>query len=316
MVGVTLKRDKVISLARDWRGSSGVRSVAGPALKRIDVEAFLRWVYREELPKAAPAPLAPGEMRGGWDAVAEWSKDLCLKVDDGAPVNRFGVVPLGSSEVGPHTDALRAHEAVGALDDLSLSIPDDWEPFGDFGDLGEAGAQAAREALARMSDTCQLRKLPRLLVMRHALIGGCPDWESEAPVRDVVRSSTGQPRWYVRRTMLMPTVSGAEVATEIEVDGWCARKRRPIDGSYQKTILRPDPAPVAVERAEYEVWRVALDVIAADLEGALDQHEVTASQRPARPWEGEENAIAVRRVLPDLSQRASPAATSRRPPSK
>lgn len=289
-------RVRVISLARQWRGPQGVRPVAGPALKAIEVERLLAWAYREELPKAAPPP-PPAGVANAWAPVGRWLDELSEKV---AEPNAYGVVPMRGPDLRPHPDALLVHEAVAGLDDLDLSIPDDWQPFADFGDLGEAGRMAARGALAYMADACRLRRLPRQLIVRHALLGGCPDWESEQPVLEIVRAGNGAPRWYIKRAILMATVSGGEVSTEVEVDGWCPRKRRPLTGAYQKSVLRPDPAPAAIGRAEYEVWHAALGVIAADLEGVLSGHDVRACARPARPWEADAVAGPAPRVLRDV----------------
>jgi len=50
-------------------------------------------------------------------------------------------------------------------------------------------------------------------------------------------------------------------------------------------VLEPDPVDGFVARAEYEVWRAALNVLVEDLKPVLVDHIPVASERPWRPWE-------------------------------
>lgn len=276
--------------------------------KRVmDIEALLRWAYLDELPKDQPdRPLSLG-MAGGWDAVSAFGEHMPLTVDDGVR-NRFGLVPDFSAAAGPHPDAVRVAAAVRALDDLDLAIPDDWCPFADLGDMDGEAARLAAEALGRIThlDAAGVRRLktsPRRLIEMHAILGGAPDWQAEAPVRKDVLGPNGKPVWAMRRTVLVDTVDGKGKWVEMEVDGYNARRGRPYPEAYRKTYLDPCPVPAAVSRAEYEVWHAALGVLAVDLDGALADFAVRPTPRVARPWEDSGTAAPEGRILPSLLQR-------------
>ncbi|HUO55085.1 MAG TPA: hypothetical protein VMU18_10105, partial [Rhodoblastus sp.] len=137
----------------------------------------------------------------------------------------------------------------------------------------------------------RLRRTPRRLVVRHALLGGAPEWRIDPP--EVVVD----PRWYVREVIRVGTLTGF-MEQEIEADGFDKVRRVPKPGAYRKTFLEPDPRDGVVSRAEYEVWRAALDVLFEDLRGTLSAFDVQPCGLPMRPWEEGEAVPA--RVLPDL----------------
>jgi hypothetical protein len=291
-----LKRQAVIDLARAWPGS--MASVDKPRVKKpMGIEALLHWAFCEELPKV-PRIEAPADMPGAWDKVAEWAEELSLAgLDD----NRFGVVPDLTAQVFPHTDALLVHDAVCRLDLCALTLPDDWSPLGDLGDMGGHAGAVAADALAALTivdaeGLRRLRRSPRRLVMRHAILGGAPSWEIDAPDVRFVQAN-GCDRWFLREVVVVEGRCGP-VSMEIEVDGFDTRRRVPKPEAYRKTMLEPDPTLGCIGRAEYEVWRAALDVVTEDLRGSMYDHEVVDCPRPARPWE--EPAREPVRVLPDL----------------
>lgn len=281
-----LRRAEVVRLARDWTGPQGVRPGAPPR-RALDIEDLLRWAYREELPKAGRPLPAPALPQPGWFAVGRYA-ELLADID----LNEYGVAPLSISGDAPHDDARRVAAAVEGLAALDLDLPADWSPLADMGDLGQDGAVCCARALARLThiDADGVRRLkatPGRLVIKHAILGGCPDWRAEAPRRDFVRSAGGgHPQWFVRREIWSTDAFGRDICEEVEapvsVD---ERSRRPPVGAYRKAVLIPDPTDAAVARAEYEVWRAALDVLAADLDGALAEYAPVASRRARRPWE-------------------------------
>jgi hypothetical protein len=302
MSGEKLKRMAVIELARKWGGAMKAAVVATPK-QRIDIEALLAWAYLRELPKVPRIPAAPEEWRRAWDKVSQMGEELSLAgLDD----NRFGVVPDLFAQDLPHNDALLVHDAVCALDAFCLNLPEDWSPLDDLGDLGGHAGEVAAKALERLTsidDKGQrhLRRTPRRLLMRHAILGSAPDWEIEPPdVRFV--QEFGADKWFVREVIVTDGAFGPS-RFEVEVDGFDHVRRMPKPFAYRKTELVPDPTDGCVARAEYEVWRYALDALAADLDGRLERFDVVPSVRPMRPWE--EPAPQMGRVLPDLTRRAA-----------
>ena len=279
------------------------------AKKRVEIEALLRWAFRDELPKAqAGRGLLPG-MRGGWDALAKFG--TYLTAIDEPTLNRWGVVPALELGGAPHPDAEVVAAAVEALDALELVLPDGWYPFADLGDLGDLGVGAAAAALERLTvddadGRWRLRSAPSRLVFRQAVLGGCPTWEAETPRVRPLRGVHGQPQWFVRRMIVN---RASDTPFEVELDGFDVRARRPLPDAYQKLVLDPSPVDAGVARGEYEIWRFALDVLVDDLAGALEDHEPTASKRAMRPWEGETRA----RTLADLTPPAWAVAAAQRP---
>ena len=249
-------------------------------MRRIGIEAFLAWAYRDELPKAGrPGDAAPAlGFGGGWEAVSRQGELMAETVSDGRP-NAYGVVPLGAvyGADEPHPDALAAHAAVIGLGGLAVAMPEGWAPLADLGLTDEEATAAVGRAWP------QVRRLARQageLARRFAILGGEPDWRAEPPKRRLVEMR-GRPAWFRRIG-----VAGAfgEI-NEMEVDGYDARAGRPYPDAYRRTELHPDPALVVVDRAEYEVWRAALTLIVGALEGRLSAHVVTDCAAPARPWE-------------------------------
>jgi len=265
-----------------------------PPKKRTTIEALLSWAYRDELPKeqAGGGRLLPAGFGGAWGGIERYGQ--ILTVVDGGPENRFGLVPDFSASSDPHPDAIRVGEAVQALDGYALSLPPGWDPLADWPGLGEEGAKVVQRVIERETevDAAGNRrfKLPlSRLVIRHALMSDAPVWEGEEPQLKTVTGANGKPRWFRRVRQLTdegdPVNGIPPIYTEVEVDGYDAKRHRPHPDAYRKTYLDPDPTETIVSRAEYEVWCAALDLLAIDLEDKLESHEIVPSARPARPWE-------------------------------
>lgn len=262
-----------------------------PAKRVLQIEAALRWAYRDELPKQRPearTKSALGRLESSWLSMARVG-ELGTVID----FNGFGVLHDPAAVGAPHPDALRIAEAVQGLDSIALDLAEDWRPFGDLGDLGEAGEAARIRAIDAVSLVVregrqrvrQLKARPRELVQKYACLGGAPDWQAERPeIKFESNSANGKPKWFRRKLV---TVEGAfgDVPREIEVDGFDAKARRPYPDAYRKTYLDPDPVEAAIWRAEYQVWVTALDVLAIDLEGVLETIEIRPSDRTLAPWE-------------------------------
>lgn len=301
-----MRRNDVVRLARNWSGPLGAAPGA-PCRRAIDIEALLAWAYRDELPKAAASDhcaLGPAAPRSGWQGVSSYGALLAR-----VACNAYGVIPFDQGGE-PCADAVRVAAAVASLDACALELPDDWSPLADLGDLGPEGAACCVRALDRVSlidrdGARRLKASPRRFVEKHAILGGCPDWRAETPALEPVRDiDTGRALWFVKRRFSSDGAFG-EVGEEVEmVVSVNSSTSRPPADAYRKFRLEPDPTDAAVARAEYEVWRAALDVLVADLDGALERFDVLPSPRAWRPWEEGEPALG--RVLPDLASAIRP----------
>lgn len=279
-------------------------------MKTVDIETLLRWAYRDELPKMAAASSMVAAVRSSWHAVSRFG-ELMAVVQEADVVNRWGLVPLTRAADDPHPDALAVADAVEALAACDVNVPESWNPLSDMGDLGAEGEDAVRRGIDRLAPRGvdgrrKLRDPLSRLIIRHALLGGGPAWEAEAPTRRMVMGANGQPRWFRRVACTTPGAFGP-LTTHLEVDGFNPAGRRPFPGAYRKFELVPDPAPAIVERGEYELWFAALGLLVEALSGTLVQHVPMPCQRSPRPWDG---AVSSGRVLPSLL--AAPAAPERR----
>lgn len=276
--------------------------------KRIGIETFLKWAYRDELPKAqcdggAVSALGPASFGGAWGGV-EAVGTLGALVDY-ARENRFGVVPDRYARDDPHPDAVLAALAMERLDSLDLCMPHHWNPIPDLGEVGQIdrtdleagrlGYAAVQEALADLTvmDAQGQRTLKgglRRLVMRYAVLNGEPGWEIETPVVEVVCVGKGRPGWFRREI-----VQGVNGPYEVETDGFDRKRRLPFPDAYRKHRLEPSPVEGIYDRGQHEIYVAALHVLHADLEPRLRAYALTPPERPARPWET--GAMAKPRIL-------------------
>ncbi|MBS7699182.1 MULTISPECIES: hypothetical protein [unclassified Chelatococcus] len=272
--------------------------------RTMDIEAVLRWAYREELPKALGSANGPSDsIRPGWAGISSYAQLLAV-ID----YNRYGVLPDLTALDAPHVDAVRVFDAVRALDGCAVEVPDAWDPLGDMPEIGDDAASLAAQALQRATYIDQQGQRHfrgrRQLVERFALMGGCPVWEMDVPERKVERqASTGQPAWFIDRVVYEETCDGRVVERTVTVEGYNHTRRRPYPGAYQRTYLEPDPVPGIIGRIEYELWHAALALLVEDLADGLESIALTPCARPARPWE--DGQARAPRILPSALSRAA-----------
>ena len=302
MASVLLKRQAVIDLALGWTGPMRAKALA-PARQKIDIEALLRWTYLQELPKVPRAPDAPAEFRAVWDKVSQMGEELSLA---GLDQNSYGVVSDFFARDLPHNDALVVHAAVCALDELEVAGLEDFSPFDAAGEavtqslLDQCAARARdRLLLVGKDGKARLRKPLRQMVFTSAILGNAPDWEIGAFSRDFERWENGMVKYFKRGGYWQSGAFGDQwIEYETAVAGRTSHSVGPEE--YPREILMPDPCDDGVSRMQHELWRLALDVVEADLIGRLEKWDVTPCLRPHRPWiEGE---LRRGRVLRDLTQ--------------
>lgn len=267
--------------------------------KRIGIEALLAWAFCDELPKAgAGRQMAGIGVGNAWRPMTEFGQ--LLTIVDSFGWNRFGVWADVTKEGSPHPDAIAVHGAVHELDAMEIDLPEGWDPLADMEGIDDERPALIARALGHISliDASGARRMKgavSALLIKHAVLGGCPVWEAEQPERRFVLGANGKPAWF--RIVTVETSAGP---MESEVDGYDAKAKRPMAGAYRKTFLDPDPTEAALGRAEYQVWRFALDLLVERLAGCLAEHEVEPSGRSLWPWE--EAPETAPRVLPNLTQ--------------
>lgn len=245
--------------------------------REFTIEALIEWAAREEWPKV-PAPA--GNMASAESALAQMA-DLGIRVS----VNAYGVVPDMVWAGGPHAAAALLHRIITSLGDLDIDgegvdLMTDWPAEGE-----EAAmlAEAAQRGLRQMTASGGItgRRLGDLL-LRCAISGPPKGWAAPRPAFDVLRGDDGRAKWF--RMVDQPVAfdaKGKPTAFErCELDGWDKSNWRPYAGAYHKHTLSPDPAPVARARAEWQLWRAALDLVHA----VIDAGQIGFSAGAGREW--------------------------------
>lgn len=272
------------------------------------VEDVIAWAWREELPKMPKRPAGPHGHGLAWTKTETYGEYLSLVELYG--VNRYGCVPEFSAESWPCLDAVLVAEAVGALDETTLEMPEDWRPAPELDRFDGLGARAVADAWRRMTRQDEagatvLRLKPSELIIRHAVLGtDMGAMALDEVTRETVRWPNGTERWFIQRTVDVVTGcdrAGKEVSAPqtVEWNGWNSKSRRPMPDAYRKHYLDPDPVGAIVARAEYEILRSALDLVAGLVADRLVDVVMLPSRLPSEPWIDDGR----RRVLPDLGAR-------------
>ncbi len=269
-------------------------------MRGMAIEAFLSWAFGEELAKG-----------GGVDGVAAvasaWGKIQGLAV-------LGAIVDTGDRRDGPtmclvdgdpHPDAVIAGKAVAALGDLDLEVPDGWSPLDDFPELGDLGEAAVAAATARLRRSpARFARSVVALVVARAVIGLPPDW-SMTPVRIDVARHNGAPAWF-RMATVPDRASGKSM--RIEVDGYDRKRRRPFHDAYRKRVLSRDIVGDVMARADYQIWRAAMDIVRDDIlsgrHGELKAHRVGPCLAPLCPWAVGESSARAPRVFVQAKETA------------
>jgi hypothetical protein len=288
----------------------------------MTIERAIAWAVRDELPKVqALAGLAHAPNGCVTGSGLKGVLALGTRIDH-VPVNDYGVVALAGEHGRCDDDALRIGHALLALDAMARDMAGqmvaglgEWDAFEDLAALdacaiaGPLLAQARSDARARAAMAARLMAAPSEMMIRAAVLGPPRGWALDAVRPEVVRASNGRPAWFRReRRAVAWTEDGEPTAwDDVEVNGFNARAQRPHGDAYQRHVLTPDPLAVAIARAEWQLWRAALDLLHEELDGRLARITLLPSAQPWRPWV--EGQAASARVLHGP---ALPAATGQR----
>lgn len=246
-----------------------------------DIEAWLAWAFREELPRLGSGKVADAGLVSSFQ---RWRNlvELGVEIDH---MNRFWCEIDHSAERDPHPSALVIGKAVTGLADVYFDAPEGYDLLADIrladgtslSDTERADAMARGIARARLD----LGRMPGAII-RHAMLGTAPDWAAEDRyVRRMVLGPKGAPRWF--REIWRQEGEGRP-AVRVEVEGYDRVRCRPFRGAYRKTEVAPDLAGLVADRADYQAWVLTLNKLSADIGAAIGE-TVERSNRPLWPWE-------------------------------
>lgn len=239
-----------------------------PAKRFVDIEAAIRWAYRDELPK----------QHSGGTLIRTYG---LLELGTG-PIEDEGAVrepgyPAAAGE--PHPDAIAIESAVKSLDGLrghGFGADDVAGLTWGFEGFDVDYVQAGIEAVAMMAG----------IVTANARAGARPKWSRELPAPFPDHGSNGKPKVLVET--IVENRGGISYSTAVPAPA--ARANQYRIGSYCPLVYRPAPTRVVAERAEWAAWRTGLEILFEALSGQLASIAVLPASAPWRPWAGEGEA--------------------------
>jgi hypothetical protein len=252
--------------------------------KPIDIEKFLQWAMRDELPKGRPVTADPeyliGRPRPGtFRAPGAHSSSH----DDS-----LGFVPGLPCE-----DANRVADALRGLDNRArLADADDARCL-----FGETIRPIAAEAIASlMAASFEMRTI----TLKHAVMGTRPAWQSDHPTPAQLKIAYRDARGWLRERPLVHGIDEDGIVVMLQ-PGRTKRERQvyDLDRSPRSPLnwCSPSPLDIGHMRAEYLTWYIALDHLARELAGQLSGFDVLPPTVARRPWETGQTPEA--RVLKD-----------------
>jgi hypothetical protein len=258
---------------------------AAPAKRFLDIEAALWWAYRDELPKRQHGGRYDSrKLDGGMLVSAEHIQGNAQDDEDRGREPGFPAA-LGD----PHPDSIDIEKAVNHLaswagyrfgddrmDALTCGIPLAIDP-----------GLVAMEAIASMCG----------IVAVNARMASRPKWPSETPRPTWTRGPNGQTKVLIDEAFVQVIDRRGRVRYEPMEDPPAGaifhREAMPCPatraglyraGAYCPIRWTPDPERLLRERAEHCAWHVALEILAAELEGQLVAIAVLSPAAAWAPW--------------------------------
>jgi hypothetical protein len=259
---------------------------AAPAKRFLDIEAALRWAYRDELPKRQHGGRYDSRKLDGGMLVS--AEHVRANAQDDEDRGREPGFPAALGD--PHPDSIVIETAVKHLaswagyrfggdrmDALTCGIPLDGDP-----------GLVAMEAIASMCG----------IVAINARMATRPKWSFDVPTPRWTTGKNGVPKVLVDETFVQVTDRRGRVFYEPAQDQLApdavfyraAIASPPTrggvyrEGTYCPILWRPDPVRLLTERAEHCAWHVALEILAAELEGQLGSIAVLSPAAAWAPW--------------------------------
>lgn len=212
----------------------------------IEIERLLQWAYIELLKRGTVGTLAQQ-----WDTLRDYGERGWLAIDDDFRADLH--MPAGAG--APHVDAFTIERAVQGL---SEAVALDWSEHRVLL-LGELVALAQGDPLAGRTFN------EIALVETFARMGRRPRWDIGKPIARRVMAANNR---------------GAALA-----QGRAKGGGRYETGSASAIRYEPSIEQIAFVRAEYFVWRGALDRLVGTLRGwTLTDHVAVKPIAPVEPW--------------------------------
>jgi hypothetical protein len=118
-------------------------------------------------------------------------------------------------------------------------------------------------------------------------LGRRPSLAEERPLPTARLAPNGKPgTWRIER-IAEERFGGGFSEREIETPVQRLRKDSYPPGSYGILVWEPDPQLIVNDRAEYLVWRLALDALAASLSGRMENRAALPPAAALMPWRGD-----------------------------
>jgi hypothetical protein len=247
-------------------------------MHKMDLRDFLKWAFAEELAHVAT------EGGGSWSSMASFAAL-------GTVVDTFGSSGGLPEIANVHGDALKALEAVMMLASDSLDLPDDWKPFPDLSDPHGLIAVAVQEVMSRRALRLASDLNSNLIatVIALAVMGKEPEWMVAQPKFQPVTKPNGTPAWF----KLASQTDAFGRVYSFETDGFDPKKRRPMQGAYQKFRIDGAFSGAVQARIDWYLWSGAMIEVFARLDGALKSHQIKPFAIDREPWKNRPNAQEV-----------------------
>ena len=254
--------------------------------RKLDIEAALRFAYRDEIPKRGNA--ASTSLGSSFHLVTKVGT-LGTMIDE--PMSEPGFpAALGD----PHPDALVIEQAVRGLGAIrEATLDDDSILTGLEGFSLDPATYIARA----------MQNVPALVAI-HARLGNRPSWGGKPEVERLLGDNgkpvifRDEPIWLESKWEAATGRNGRATTKPVEwvemhnqVPTKAIRAGLYPTGSYCCLVWSPRPEMILLDRAEYAVWWAALDYLADELAGELDSIALTPVTAPQRPWLGERDRL-------------------------
>ncbi|WP_421358147.1 hypothetical protein [Agrobacterium rosae] len=243
---------------------------------KIGIENLLQWAFTQELCE---------NREGSGAAIGSSNFTMIMEIVRlGAVIDRSRNIMEASSAfvaLEPHEDALSVIAAVQKLAKHDFDIGEGWNPFPEWQDEFGLIAAAVRDevdALRARGENLNGRHVAGL-VFSCAVLGRGPDWRAEQP-SSVYTKRGGKEAWFIQKT-------GKDAfgrAYSFEANGYDAKRRRPMRGSYRKMELTQSLRGAIIARLEWQLWQDALCELHQTLANHLVSHDLLPFFPQRQPW--------------------------------